>query len=401
MRRRLGWSWNQIARVDAARGALALVLLVLSQRASAQGSSGVELSVERCAGAPFDIEAYAQALEVELRVLNAASLVPGTAPEGARGPQLIVMVPGCADELQVTLRMRDREADEALRASDFTGVGQPRALALATIEVLRVLSLRLQAGAGEPVGDDTAGEGPDAGASEPAPGEPAEGEPAEEKPAEDEPTEPKPAAVEAASAPPQASDPERAAGPIKPSGPPPWLALHVRGGAGAVGAPDGHVHAGAALALQPSVWVKAELGYGYALDRTSLGALTAHQATLGALLELRVRPFGPFELWVASGLRAALAVVSLDSELPLAPGQSTRDVLALLLLAPLELGAAIDVGDGFIAGLLVEPGLWLAGARFDGPGAADLGMPERGGSPPRLELHTFSLQAGLMLGYRF
>ena len=410
MRRRLGSCWNQTPRVDAAVRLLALLVPALSAalsppRAHAQGAPGVQLSVERCAGAPFDVDAYAKALEVELKVLNAASLVPGSSPDGASGPQLVVALPGCGDALQVTLRVREREASEGLRASDFAGVGQPRALALATIEALRVLSLRVQA----PQPAEPSGTAPDAST---APPEAAAGDdrdvdaPAPEGDATAEPndaaTDESAKATDAEPPPPALSgEPPRRSARSRQSGPPPWLALHMRAGLGAWGAPDAHVHAGAALALSPSVWVKAELGYGQALDRTALGALRAHQALAGALLELHLRPFAPLELWLASGLRGGLTVVSAEIELALAPGLRARDALAPVLYAPLELGVLLDSGVGFVIGAFVEPGLWLVGARFAGPTATNFDMAARDAHSPLIELLGASLQAGLSLGYRF
>lgn len=346
---------------------------------------GVELSVERCEGAPFDLAAYAQAVEVELAVLKAAALVPGSAPEGARGPQLDVRVPGCGDALAVTLRVRDAEAGDALRASDYPGVGQPRALALATIETMRVLSLRLQAGTadgGTPA--ETAAAVPAASAP------PREPEPATAAEAA--------AAVPAVSAPPR--EPERAATePTRAS--PTWLVL-VRGGLGAGSGWDAQLLGGAALGVLPRAWLRAELGYGHASDRTALGALTASGALLGVSLELRALELGSVVVVVAGGLRGALAFVRGDWERLLAPGLAARGVVATWLGAVLALDARVRLGGGSWLGAFVEPGYALAGARITGATAEQLASSELAGSdPPRLALLGLSVHGGLTFGYEF
>src|SRR5688572_18610271 len=106
MRLRRGGTWQRRQR---ARGCLVVCWLAASSAlAQTPLPSGVALSVERCASLPFDVDAYVRALEVELMVLNAQPVAPGVTRE------LTVRTPGCDDEVQVSLKVREDEASETL-----------------------------------------------------------------------------------------------------------------------------------------------------------------------------------------------------------------------------------------------------------------------------------------------
>jgi len=356
--------------------------------------SGVALSIERCASPSFDVDAYSRALEVELIVLNAQPVAPGVTRE------LTVRVPGCGDELQVSLQVRDDQASETLRASDFAGVAQARALALATIEALRVLAARLQASLPEPSAPAAAPPESPAPATLPEGPAPSEAPPSSEptpaaEPASEPVAEPEPA-------PPQPEPAAEPSPPAQPSGPAPWLEIYAGAAAGLFDGLDTQLEAGAAFALQRSLWLEAEVALGQASDSTDLGVLDAIALTLAASLELRLRPVAPLELSFGAGLRGGVAWASTDSELSLAQGNRERSTTAPLLLAFVELGAALELGQGLIVGLFVEPGYGLVAARFVGASAANVGMPALAGEPsPTVELFGPSILIGLTLGYRF
>jgi hypothetical protein len=154
--------------------------------------------------------------------------------------------------------------------------------------------------------------------------------------------------------------------------------------------------------LQRSLWLEAEVAFGQASDTTDLGALDANALTLAASLELRLRPAGPLELSFGAGLRGGVAWASATSEPSLADGYRERSATAPVLLAFAEVGASLELGAGFLAGLFVEPGYGLVAARFIGASAASVGMPALAGEPsPTVELFGPSILIGLTLGYRF
>jgi hypothetical protein len=417
MRRRLGGSWKRRWHRKGALCELGLAIVVLgallgAERVQAQGAanaprSAIALSVERCEGLPFDAAAYERVLAIELRVLDAQ---PGDAPSER---QLFVRSPGCNGELEVSLRIGERSSSELLRASDYTGVGQPRALALATIETLRVLTARLQAAAAsaeQPAAPSTPVTSPAeqpaapvtpaaAPAEQPATPLTPAATPAEQPATPAEPTpppaEPPAAVLRAESSPPLAQRPE----PPRKQG---SFELYAGVGAGLFDTLDWQVDLGGALALTRTWWLEVELAYGQASDETALGSVDASALTLAVSLEARPRLGAAFELSFGAGLRGGAAWASADSALPLREGAAAKDAFAPVLLAFAELGIAYEVADGLIISALIEPGFGIEAAQFLGspPAAFDT---ENAASQRQPEVSVLGpgLYGGLTLGYRF
>lgn len=344
-------------------GTVCALLLIAAARVAAQEDAPkptIALTIERCEGLLFDAEEYERVLAVELRVLNAQ------ATDATSDRRLIVRSPGCNYELEVRLEEGDRSSSELLRASDYVGVGQPRALALATIEMIRVLSTRLQATAASlPDGAAPAREPPAAPASEPAPAP----EPAE------------PSAPELGGA---------------------SFELYAGIGGGLFDTLDWQAELGGAVAITRAWWLETELAFGQASDESALGSVDASAFTLAASLELRLRLAGPFELSIGAGLRGGAAWASASSALPLLPNAQQESALAPVLLAFADLGVALEVTDGLYVGLVIEPGLAVEAAHFLGPsGTAVEAEGAASATQPRVDVLGHGVYGSLTLGYRF
>jgi hypothetical protein len=349
---------------------LLMLLLVPSQVAAQEGApnSAIALTIERCERSPFDVDEYERVLAVELRVLNAQ------ATDATSDRRLIVRSPGCNHELEVRLEEGERSSSELVRASDYAGVGQPRALALATIETLRVLATRLQASAPPPA------DVPAAAAPPPTPEQPAAPVP-----------EPR-----------SAPEPEPALAPEPVPSDPASLELYAGIGGGLFDTLDWQAELGGAVALTRAWWLETELAFGQASDDSALGSVDASAFTLAASLELRLRLAGPFELSIGAGARGGAAWASADSALPLLPDVDQKSALAPVLLAFAELGIALEVADGLHVGLVIEPGLAIEAAHFLGPSGATVEAEDAASaSQPRVDVLGHGVYGSLTLGYRF
>lgn len=335
------------------------VLAAHAARAGAQepAAPAYALQIERCEGLPFDVDAYEGALAVELQALGGEAAPPAEPAPPAAARQLIVRSASCSEELQVSLRAGEREAVETLHANDFAGVGQERALALATIEALRALDAQLDA---------------------PPP------------------------------APPPPPAPAPAPPPPPPRDEPPSVEVYAGAGIGLFEALELQTQAGVAFAIGRDVWIEAELGFGQASDRTALGSVDAWALTLAGSIEQRMRPAGPLELSLGAGLRGGIARATADPTREIA----TEGVTAPVLLGFIELGASLELWNGFVLGLFVEPGYGIATARFSGPTASEqnggpiaLDDPAarelEGAEVPEVQVLGPGLYGGLTLGYRF
>jgi hypothetical protein len=350
--------------VIAVLGALLMAARVKAQDAASARRAAIVLSVERCEGLPFDVEAYERVLAIEVQVLE------GLPADAGRERLLSVRSPGCSGELEVSLRMGERSSAELLRASDYAGIGQPRALALATIETLRVLTARLQAVA-EPAEPSAA--------------------PAEQAPL--------PAEPPAASKPGQSTEQPEPPEPVRRAG---SFELYAGIGAGLFDTLDWQVELGGALALTRAWWIETALAYGQASDEGTLGSVDASALTLAVSLETRLQLAGPFELSFGAGLRGGAAWASADSALPLREGADVQVALAPVLLAFAELGVAYEVTDGLVIGVLLEPGLGIEVAQFLGPPPAAFDTEDAVGQrQPEVSVLGHGVYGGLTLGYRF
>jgi hypothetical protein len=376
-------------------GVLLMAAGVNAQGALSARRAAIALSVQRCEGLPFDVAAYERALAIEVRVLEAQPV------DAWSERRLSVRSPGCDGELEVSVQMGDRSSAELLRASDYAGVGQPRALALATIETLRVLTARLQAPApaAAPTEQPAAPTTPAAAPTEQpaAPTTPAAAPSDQPVAPADQPAAPppQPAAAEPtdSSPPPAQSEPARLQGTSE---------LYAGVGAGLFDTLDWQIELGGAFALTGAWWLETELAFGQASDESTLGSVDASALTLAVSLETRLRLGGSFELSFGAGLRGGAAWASADSALPLRAGADAQDALAPVLLAFAELGVAYELADGLVIGVLLEPGLGLEAARFRGPPPTAFDSEDAASQrQPELGLLGHGVYGGLTLGYRF
>jgi hypothetical protein len=314
----------------------------------------LSVRVEGCPAPPFQIDALAHVLDIELVALGIGEAPASTPVEASAQPPalLTLSLPGCADALRIELQARGQLAVETLRPSDFEGIGRERALALATIERLAPLWARVVEAADRP-------------------------------------------------SPPAAPPPE----PLPPPPPAPTRELHVSFGVGFLGAPSYEARLTLTQKIAPALRLDFSAVYATEAGRRILAqvigplgtrdisaSVHAHAALAHVGLEGRLAEDSAVHLFLASGLAAGVVFADgdLEGELPenqahLAPSNAT----APLVFTSLALGFRVQLGADLLASARIEARYMLLGPTFS---AIDL---------PVIDWTDPGLGVGIGLGYGF